>query len=237
MITDVSPTARLTRGGHAFYSMGMHPRPPLLTLAATILASLFLLPIGCGQSSDPTKDPTVPSATIRGIVTTTPNPANSGTEASLTTVPGAFCFLIGVDRFDTTDRTGAFLITDVPAGSYLFSCEKSDAEGRPYALLTAVEATAGQVTDLGPITITQTGRVQGTARLAGQTDHTGITVSLPPLTIETTTDAAGGFEINGIAAADYTIRFERSGYRTAETHILVGSQQTTVVSGVILQPE
>lgn len=150
------------------------------TPVAAILVGLFLVTAGCGQNSDSPRDPTAASGTIRGFVTTAPSPSSSATEASLSSVPGAFCFLIEVDRSDTTDRSGTFIITDVPDGRYSFSCEKSDADGRPYALLTTVEATAGQVTDLGAVTITQTGRIMGAVRLAGQTDHTGTMVSLPP---------------------------------------------------------
>jgi hypothetical protein len=144
---------------------------------------------------------------------------------------------MGADRSDITDRNGVFIITDLPAGRYPFSCEKSDAEGRPYALLAIVEVETGQVTDLGWITITQTGRVQGTATLADRTEHTGISVSLPPLALETTTDASGAFVLDYVPEAEYGVRFERDGYQTTVVDVLVGSQQTTFLSEVILKPE
>jgi len=212
-------------------------RQPRLTLVAAILVSLFLVTTGCGQNSDSPRDPTAASGTIRGFVTTAPSLSSSATEASLSSVPGAFCFVMGADRSDTTDRHGTFIITDVPAGRYPLSCEKSDAEGRPYALLAIVEVETGQVTDLGWITITQTGRVQGTATLADRTEHTGIRVSLPPLALETTTDASGAFVLDHVPAADYEMRFERGGYQTTVINAQIGSQQTTFVSGVSLPPE
>ncbi|MBI3607411.1 MAG: carboxypeptidase regulatory-like domain-containing protein [Nitrospirae bacterium] len=59
----------------------------------------------------------------------------------------------------------------------------------------------------------------------------------PPLALETTTDARGAFALDHVPAAGYTIRFEHSGYRATGVAVGVGSQQTTVVSEVILQPE
>ena len=198
---------------------------------------LFLVTAGCGQGSDSPRDPTAPPGTIRGFVTTAPGFSGSATEAALPSVPGAFCFVIEVDRWDTTDRSGTFIITDVPDGRYSLSCEKSDAEGRLYAMLATVEVETGYVTDLGWITITQTGRVLGTAILADKTDHTGIRVSLPPLALETTTDASGAFVLDHVPASAYEMRFDRSGYQTTVTDVRVGSQQTTFVSGVTLPPE
>ena len=211
-------------------------RQPRLTPVAAILISLFLVTTGCGQSSDSPIAPTTSLATLRGSVTTAPR-LSSATAASLSKVPGAFCFVMGADRSDTTDRNGVFIITDIPAGHYPFSCEKSDAEGRPYALLEIVDVETGQVTDLGWITIMLTGRVLGTTTLADQRNHTGIKVSLPPLALETTTDASGAFVLDHVPAADYEMRFERGGYQTTVVDVLVGSQQTTFLSEVILNPE
>lgn len=104
-------------------------------------------------------------------------------------------------------------------------------------MLTTVEVETGYETDLGWITITQTGRVQGTATLADRTDHTGIRVSFPPLALETTTDTAGAFLLDHVPAADYEIRFERDGYQTTVINVHIGSQQTTFASPVALPPE
>ena len=209
-------------------------RQPRPVPVAAILISLFLVTTGCGQNSDSPESPTTSLGTLRGSVTTA-HRLSSATAASLAKVPGAFCFVLGTDRSDTTDRDGVFIITDVPAGRYPFLCEMSDAEGRPYSLLETVDV--GEVTDLGWITISQTGRVLGTTTLADQINHAGIRVSLPPLALETTTDASGAFVVDYVPAAEYEIRFERDGYQTAVVDVVVGSQQTTFVNEVILTPE
>ncbi|MBI3608997.1 MAG: fibronectin type III domain-containing protein [Nitrospirae bacterium] len=143
--------------------------------------------------------------------------------------------LEGTDKSATTDEHGQFRIADVPEGSYLLICRHVATDGTAYAFLRAVDARSGATTDIGIGEITPTGRIQGLATLADQTDHTGILAYVSGTSMQSRTDALGAFLIRDIPEGTYDIRFEREGYVPAKlAGIGVKSGETAVVADMVL---
>ncbi|MEO6667092.1 MAG: FG-GAP-like repeat-containing protein [Nitrospiria bacterium] len=148
---------------------------------------------------------------------------------------GVVCVLEGTDKTATTDGSGQFRISNVPAGEYLLICRHTAADGTLYAFLRVVEAHAGTITDIGIEQITPTGRIQGVATLDGQTNHTGILVYVPGTSMQSRTDSRGVFLIRNIPEGTYELRLERNGYvPTTLGGITVTSREMTVIPDLVL---
>ncbi|WP_146209956.1 carboxypeptidase regulatory-like domain-containing protein [Vitiosangium sp. GDMCC 1.1324] len=130
--------------------------------------------------------------------------------------PGVECTLEGTNKRAVTDSKGYFRYSGLSVGSYLLICKRTTSTG-VYALLMPIEVPraeqgAGNVA-LGALELTAAGSLQGIARLADQSEHTGISVYVPGTSLRAQTNAQGEWLINVVPAGSYALRFEKEGYR------------------------
>jgi hypothetical protein len=132
------------------------------------------------------------------------------------------------------DASGAYLVSNLPAGSYTVSFELTD-----HATVTTSAAIApAQETALAAVLLARdTGSVAGVARLQGVSIHAGVQVVLTPApsaadpnplpAAATVTDAAGSWRVDLLPVGSYRIDYARPpGY-------LPQSATVTVVKGTI----
>lgn len=87
--------------------------------------------------------------------------------------------------------------------------------------------------DLSKLKVIETGSLQGFARLAGATDHSGISVAAGTDGFALTTDASGFFVEAGMTPGVVTLFVSRAGYRTlALPHVVIGTE--TVLPDLLL---
>lgn len=88
-----------------------------------------------------------------------------------------------------------------------------------------------------PPQTTQTGAIQGNATLADQTNHAGISVNIPGISMQAETNAAGAYLINYVPEGTYDLFFEKDGYVTSSLNITVTSGETAIAGDVTLSTE
>lgn len=211
----------------------------------TLILLLILLTFsGCGSSnSTPSNKGENSKGIIKGTVTAASSVVFKGKPllpktafAGNTGVAGAVCVLEGTDNSVTTDASGFFQMSNVPAGSYILICKKTASEdGKVYAFLEIVEVQDGETVDLGTVDIKKTGGIQGKATLSDQTDHTGISVYIPGTSMQARTDATGAYLINDVPEGTYELHFEKSGYMTGKiTGLPVIAGETAIAEDMSL---
>ncbi|WP_158501865.1 carboxypeptidase regulatory-like domain-containing protein [Vitiosangium sp. GDMCC 1.1324] len=131
-------------------------------------------------------------------------------------VPDAECTLEGTDRRTVTDKQGYFHYGGLAAGSYILICKRATPEGT-HAFLKPIEVPqaqdkAGNV-DLGTLEITAAGSIEGVVRLAGQNEHTGLSVYIPGTSLQARSNAEGRWTLEGVPEGLYELGFEKEGYR------------------------
>ncbi len=125
-------------------------------------------------------------------------------------------------RGTTTGTGGAFTFETVPTGAYLVEVASPDTrEGR----VGVGVAVAGMTTDVGTLTLTPVGRVNGTVTLAGA-PQAGVTVIVAGTELRATTSAAGTFSFSAVPAGNQTFVA-----RTASPATRVASVPVTVLRG------
>lgn len=197
-----------------------------------LAAAAAMVAAGCFNYDNPVEYEQ--RGTIRGqLVSAESSAAAPGTSRlapGSTPVVGAGCTLEGTSKTATSDAQGNFELTKVPVGSYILICREGER-----AFLAAVEVKADQVTDLGVLEITPTGRIQGFARLSGQSDHSGIAVQVPGTSFQATTDASGAYALAGLPKGAYALRFEKAGFVAFElANVNVTPRATTLLGDVTL---
>ncbi len=122
-----------------------------------------------------------------------------------------------------TNSDGAYSFTGLYAGNYRITVSKAGFVPAALARDTTVGTTAvaGFNFVLEPQLETT---VSGTITLAGQTDHSGVNVSIVGQGLVATTNAAGFYSITGISAGNITVRASKAGFRAT-------SKDTTVANG------
>lgn len=211
-----------------------------IVLLVTVLISL----VGCSSgttNSDSNRTSDASTGSLTGIVVASSSITFKAFKIAFqealtdtTGVPGAVCTIEGTDKNDTTDEKGFFTMTDVAPGSYILICRKTAADGKSFAFLESVEVQKGETTDIGTIQVKQTGAIQGKATLADQTNQTGISVYIPGISMQATTDATGAYLIHDVPEGAYDLFFEKDGYVTASLNITVTSGETAIASDVTL---
>lgn len=153
----------------------------------------------------------------------------------------------------TTDASGNFDLTNVPAGTYEVLASDTG-EGFAHQSITV---TAGQTTTVDlqlaqptptPPPTAGTGTVKGTVKDPGGALASGVSVTLlpsiqllgiadtlPPIPIlHTTTDASGAFELDNIPVGDYTAEFLKTGVGTAHVTVTVTKDGTATVNVMLV---
>lgn len=102
----------------------------------------------------------------------------------------------------------------IVSSSILLGCAKKEEGGPP----TVEEAT-----------------IVGKAKLAGETDFSGITVSVEVLGISTTTNAAGDFKLSGLTEGVWGVKFEKEGYVPKTVDVTITGKGTVTMDPVELE--
>jgi len=122
---------------------------------------------------------------------------------------GVTVLVEGPGLSDLSDPDGSFEILGVPAGTYPVAATMDG-----YATEeTVVTVEAGQAVNAGVLALSiARGDIEGTATLAGATDHSGITVEIDSESYAGTTNAAGTYRIAGIPVGAYTLTARKDEY-------------------------
>ncbi len=211
-----------------------------MTGDATVLsnARAFLLSRQLADGSW-NEDPFLTALALRALSTQSAPPATTGilkgqvkdavTNAPLSNVSVA---LSGQgNQAAVTDPAGSFTIAGLTAGSYSAGYTRNG-----YSTASAnYTITAGQTTDAGTISLTQTataGIIRGQVTSAtGNTPLPGVTISVTgAMTASTTTDANGRYEFSGVNPGAMVIAASVTGYQTLSGSGTVTAGQTQVFS-------
>ncbi|MDI6804396.1 MAG: M20/M25/M40 family metallo-hydrolase [Bacteroidota bacterium] len=196
-------------------------------LSAQIVNQLFAI----GSITDTTVAKQLIENTAEYLMT--PEPPPSGSLAGVAQLGGTSDWSgvkvkiqgLTVARTDSmiTDNDGAYLFSGLYAGNYRITVSKTGFVPAALSRDTTVSTTAvtGFNFTLEPQLPTA---VSGTVTLAGQTDHSGVTIAIVGQGLNTTTNAAGYYTITGISAGNITVRASKAGYK-------VTSKDTTIANG------
>ncbi|WP_063747611.1 carboxypeptidase regulatory-like domain-containing protein [Corallococcus macrosporus] len=125
----------------------------------------------------------------------------------------------------TSDAQGRFAFAGLPLGTYNLTARKNG-----YADATrSVEVRAGAAATVSIDLVRSEGRVEGTARLEGASDHFGVTVVLTETGASTTTDSQGRFAFS-VTSGAYTVEARRTGYVTTRQSVEVRQNETSTLS-------
>ena len=135
-----------------------------------------------------------------------------------------------------SNRDGNFIISGVPTGTYDILISRGGYEEKE---IKGVKVSANSIIDVGggsPISIfLQRGEVEGYAFLEGETDHSGILVSVEGSGKTGLTDSTGHYAISLIPVGKYNITFTKDKFeKKVVTDVVVSKNQTTPVEDVVL---
>lgn len=171
--------------------------------------------------------------------------ADKGTLAGVVTLEnlddqsGALIAIAGTQYLAVSEASGNYSINEIPAGTYTVFME---AEGYGAKRFENIQIAKGKTTTLNATLVsaagTPYGSVVGTAFYLDRTDHSGISIKLEGTDIPLVgTDTNGGFIINNIPAATYTLLFTQANYKTvAKTGVIVPPWNTVFVENITLIP-
>ncbi|MEW5848955.1 MAG: carboxypeptidase regulatory-like domain-containing protein [Myxococcota bacterium] len=170
--------------------------------------------ITAGQTTTvPTRQLLIDRGTLRGLAV-----HDDATDHS-----GILVSVLGTGLSATTDATGAWTIPGVPPGLHNVLATRA---GYDDARLNGIYLPPGQDVNVGTLTLTRRrGVVRGVATLEGQTDHSGVVVTLLNTTFQTSTDSGGVYEFR-VPLGNY------DGVSASRTHFA-----TTSVVGTITVTE
>jgi hypothetical protein len=77
--------------------------------------------------------------------------------------------------------------------------------------------------------------IVGKAKLAGETDFSGITVSIEALGISTTTNPSGDFKLSGLTEGIWVVKFEKEGYVPKTIEVTITGVETKTIEPVELE--
>lgn len=183
---------------------------------ASVLAAGALAVAGCAGGEDP--EPAALGA-ISGSCTDASNQPLASVEVSTEPATG----------FTVTDASGAYLLADVPAGTYTLKAARTGYV--PFEQSVAVDKGATAYVDI------RLARAVPLGSLAGRVAHAdtglavvGATVTTDPATCEGVTGPDGGYRIDAVAAGTYTVAVAAAGYERVErAAVTVSGNQTTTV--------
>ncbi len=123
---------------------------------------------------------------------------------------GATVTLDGTDQDAVSDSTGFWEIAGVEPETYTVTASLTG-----YAEQTSnpFEVVAGETTEVPPLTLSEAvGSLSGTALLAGESDHAGISVVVEGTSYSAVTDSAGAWSIVDVPVGNYAVRASHEGY-------------------------
>jgi YVTN family beta-propeller protein len=149
---------------------------------------------------------------------------------------GALISVQGTPFAGFSNRDGNFIISGVPTGTYDILISRSGYEEKE---LLGVKVSANSIIDVGggsPISILlQRGEVEGYAFLEGESDHSGILVSVEGSGKTGITDSYGHYIISLIPVGKYNITFTKDRFeKKIITDVVVSKNQTTPVEDVLM---
>ncbi len=191
----------LAPGDYTIYASSQNSLEKAVTTGVTVVAGTS---VTAGDLN------LTPTGSIGGKAT-----LNSATSGNL----GIVVCIAGTSYLATTDNSGAFTISSVPAATSGYTLQAMK-NGYNTATKSGVVVTAGATpADAGTLNLTPiAGVVSGTARLGSvysQNGNTGISVFLAGTSYSTTTNDAGAFSLTGVAPGSYTLMATRDGYLPA----------------------
>jgi len=162
---------------------------------------------------------------------------------NITDHAGVLVSLAGTQYMALTDKAGAYIITEIPEGTYTVFIK---AEGYGAKRVEDVQITSGVTTTLSPSTLTtafgtKNGAIVGRAFYLGENIQSGILISIEPNPTgipAAATDTRGGFIIKDVPAGVYTLSFANfPAYKTViRRGIYVSPWRTTFVRPVQMIP-
>ncbi|MFO8072602.1 MAG: DUF1566 domain-containing protein, partial [Polyangia bacterium] len=128
----------------------------------------------------------------------------------------------------------AWHISGVPVGNHTVTATLA---GYAEQSSSPFEVVAGETTVVPPLILSEaTGSLSGTALLAGETDHAGISVVVEGTSYSAVTDATGAWSITDVPTGNYSVRASRAGYDDeVATDQQVSAGQNTGVGTLTLQ--
>ncbi|MCY1042016.1 carboxypeptidase-like regulatory domain-containing protein [Corallococcus sp. bb12-1] len=184
--------------------------------ALVVAMALAVLP-ACDPDAE--QDPDTTPETRKGRITGNVSMSDGASPA------GAEIHLQETDTRITTTAQGTFAFEALDVGTYTFVISKAGYQ----SLRRSVDLEAGKTVSMG-IEMdpgAATNRLSGTITLEGASSHEGITVSLENTAFTTTTNAQGGFVLEGLEIGSYTLLATKEGYASEETYVgMLGSPRT-----------
>lgn len=185
----------------------------------------------------------IPGATVDvGSLTLAETGAISGTASlqNLTDYTGVHVFIPGTSFGAWTDNGGKYIISYLPAGSYLLRIEK---DGYQYEEISPITVESAKTTDLFSLELVlEKGTVSGVVILADQSlettpDYSGIGLALRNGKVDSVgvTGVDGGFLISSIPPGNYSLTIAKVGYITQKvSDVEVVGGENSVISPVTL---
>jgi len=133
----------------------------------------------------------------------------------------------GTGLSEVTAADGSFGFAAVPAGTYPLTAMVSGYS----TARTVITVLAGQPTDAGliPLSIAR-GAIAGLATLAGEGDHSGITVEVDNQGYAGVTGVTGSYRIEGVPTGTYSLTAHKDGYTTRQVGAVTVLEDQTVTA-------
>jgi hypothetical protein len=145
---------------------------------------------------------------------------------------GVVVEVVGTSVTAVSNSSGEFVIEGLEVGVYALSARKL---GWLPASIPTVTVDADTTVDIGTVDLDiNPGTVVGRVTREGEQLHDGITITLSPGSLSTTSAADGAFYINGVVQGAYTLVATSPGFTSASASLLVSPGQTTTVPDLAL---
>jgi len=133
-------------------------------------------------------------------------------EGTISGNEGIQIYLAGYSYMARTDEAGNYLISHVPVGTYKLC---TDMIGYEKECIDSVEVLSGQTVTVSDLDLEQGDHpylsfasLSGNVTLAGESDHSGITVSLTGTDLSTTTNSSGDYLMQYIPQGEYDVVYD-----------------------------
>ncbi|MCY1033716.1 carboxypeptidase-like regulatory domain-containing protein [Corallococcus sp. BB11-1] len=186
-------------------------------LSALVVAMALAVLPACDPDAE--KEPEPAPENRKGRITGTVQMEDGASPA------GVEIHLQETDARLTTSAQGTFAFEELDSGAYTFVISKTGYRSLRRTVDLEARKTVVMAIEMDPGAATT--RVSGTITLEGASSHEGITVSLKDTAFTTTTNAQGGFVLEGVEIGSYTLVASKEGYASEETYVgVLGSPRT-----------
>jgi parallel beta-helix repeat protein len=131
-----------------------------------------------------------------------------------------------------SDSLGNYLFEKVPEGKHSLVADA----GEYKVYIQDIQVRTGQVSKNITGTLAVCGTIKGTVRLAGQSDHDRIEVTLPYNNKIFYTNVTGNYQYDNLPAGSFTVIFSKYGYETYEKTVTLDPGKTLRMDDIILFP-